>query len=497
VAHGELSAEAVVAHALSNISRQNGELGAFIHVAADGAREQARAIDAKRRRGEALGPLAGVPVALKDVLCTHDQPTTAASKMLAPGAQAEHGWVAPFDATVVERLRAADAVILGKCNLDELSMGSSTENSAFGPTRNPWAEDRVPGGSSGGSAAAVASGMTPAALGSDTGGSVRQPAAFTGIVGLKPSYGRVSRYGLIAFASSLDQVGVLTADVPSAARLLEVIAGHDPKDATSVLSPLPPLGEACAATTLPGTRIGVPAEYFAAGIDPEVASTVEAAIQALAGLGAIVRPIALPHTRYAVATYYVLATAEASSNLARFDGVRFGWRAAEEHGLEQMVRSTRGQGFGREVKRRIMLGTFVLSAGYADAYYGKAQQLRSAIRRELGQAFAEVDLVATPVTPTVAFALGAKRQSPLAMYLSDVYTVPASLAGLPAISLPCGLATAARLPVGLQLVAPYLQEQRLVRAAAAFEHLGLMGEARPKHCAPTWPQATANEGLAS
>jgi aspartyl-tRNA(Asn)/glutamyl-tRNA(Gln) amidotransferase subunit A len=362
-------------------------------------------------------------------------------------------------------------VLVGKCNLDELSMGSSTEHSAFGPTRNPWDGSRTPGGSSGGSAAAVAARLVPAALGSDTGGSVRQPAAFTGVIGLKPTYGRVSRYGLIAFASSLDQVGPLALDVRSAALLLEVIGGWDPRDATSSRSAVPALLAACRDASLRDLRIGVAEDYFASAIEAEVERAVRSAIDALGALGATVRPVRLPHTRFAVACYYVLCTAEASSNLARFDGTRFGLRIEDGPGVEAMIRATRAAGFGAEVKRRILMGTYVLSAGYADAYYRRAQRLRTLIRQDFDRAFAEVDLLAMPVSPSVAFPLGSRRDDPLAMYLGDACTVPPSLAGLPAVSVPCGLGADSGLPVGLQLVAPAFEEARLLRAAHAFEQI--------------------------
>ncbi len=384
------------------------------------------------------------------------------------------GWCPPYDATVVARLRAAGAVLPGKCNMDELAMGSSNENSAFFPAKNPWDATRTPGGSSGGSAVAVAAHMTAGALGSDTGGSIRQPAALTGVVGIKPTYGRVSRYGLIAFASSLDQVGPFASDVRGAARLLEVIAGRDPRDATSVDLPVGDYEEACG-RDVEGLRIGVPEEYFAAGLDPGVEESVRAAIRGLAGLGCTIVPVKLPHTRYAVATYYILATAEASSNLARFDGVRFGLRVDPERDLQALYRATRSAGFGREVKRRIMLGTYVLSAGYYDAFYLRAQKVRTLIRRDFDAVFADVDLLAAPVSPMVAFKLGEKIDDPLAMYLADVYTLPASLAGLPAMSVPCGFAPAPdggeSMPVGLQLIAPAFQEERLCAVGHAWERI--------------------------
>jgi aspartyl-tRNA(Asn)/glutamyl-tRNA(Gln) amidotransferase subunit A len=460
VVRGEITAEAACRASLDAIAARDGRLHAFLHVARDAALEAARAVDAKRARGEALGPLAGVPVAVKDALCTRGTPTTAASKIL-------EGYVPPYDATVVERLRAADAVIVGKTNMDEFAMGSSNENSAYGPARNPWDPTRTPGGSSGGSAAAVAARMTPCALGSDTGGSIRQPAALTGTVGIKPTYGRVSRYGLIAFASSLDQVGPFATDVRGAARVLSVIAGHDPRDATSLPAELRGLETACDAGVR-GLRVGVPDEYFAEGLDADVEKSVRAALAALEARGATLHPVRLPHTRHAVATYYVLATAEASSNLSRFDGVRYGLRVDPRHDLRAMIGATRDAGFGPEVKRRILLGTFVLSAGYYDAYYLRAQRVRTLVRRDFDEALREVDVVCSPVSPTPAFRLGEKSGDPLAMYLSDVYTLPASLAGVPAMSVPCA-PTQGGLPVGLHVVARPLGEATMLAVAAACE----------------------------
>ena len=470
VARGDVSAEEITRASLAAIESRDPSLGAFLAVAAEMALDQARSVDARRARRETLGKLAGVPIALKDALCTRGVPTTCASKILASGGRA---WQPPYDATVVARLKAADAILPGKCNMDEFAMGSSTENSAYFPAKNPWDGTRSPGGSSGGSAVAVAARMTPAALGSDTGGSIRQPAAFTNVVGVKPTYGRVSRYGLVAFASSLDQIGPFALDVRGAARVLEVIAGHDPRDATSLTDAVGAYEAACNASPR-GIRIGVPEEYFAEGLDEDVAASVRAAIDELARAGCTVRPIKLPHTAYAVATYYVLATAEASSNLARFDGVRFGLRVEPPRGdLTAMYGKTRDAGFGDEVKRRIMLGTYVLSAGYYDAYYLKAQRVRTLIRRDFEQAFAQVDVIATPTSPVLPFKLGERIKDPLSMYLADVYTLPASLAGLPALSLPCA-PTKPRgdrpaLPVGLQLMAAPLDEERLFTVAAAFE----------------------------
>ncbi|MCL2724545.1 MAG: Asp-tRNA(Asn)/Glu-tRNA(Gln) amidotransferase subunit GatA [Polyangiaceae bacterium] len=469
VRRGEISAVAVAEDTLARIDRDNGQLNAFLTVARTELLEQARAIDDKRARGQALGPLAGVPIALKDALCTRGIRTTCASKMLGE-------YVPPYDATVVSRLRAADALLPGKTNMDEFAMGSSNENSAFGPARNPHDRERTPGGSSGGSAVAVASGMTPASLGSDTGGSIRQPAAFTGAVGVKPTYGRVSRFGLVAFASSLDQIGPFASDVRGAARVLSVIAGADGRDATCLPAPCDDYEGACG-KAVRGLRVGVPEEYFTGGLDPEVEASVRAAIARLESDGVAIKKVHLAHTRHAVATYYVIATAEASSNLARFDGVRYGLRVtgAEEHGkhaqggaLRAMYGATRDTGFGDEVKRRILLGTFVLSAGYYDAYYLKAQKVRTLIRRDFDRAFGEVDAIVCPTSPTPAFKLGEKTSDPLAMYLSDVYTLPASLAGLPAMSVPCAPTTAG-LPVGLQVIAPVLKETTMFALAAAWE----------------------------
>ncbi len=470
---GETTAVAIAEASIARTRRLDGGLNAFLTLD-DSLLDAARALDARRARGEPLGALAGVPVALKDALVTRGLRTTAGSRIL------EH-YVPPYDATVVERLRAADALLPGKTNMDELAMGSSTEHSAFGPSKNPWDPTRSPGGSSGGSAVAVSARMTPAALGSDTGGSIRQPAAFTGVVGVKPTYGRVSRYGLVAFASSLDQIGPFATSVGGAARVLSVIAGHDPRDATSLAAPVSDYEGSCGAS-VKGLRIGVPDEYFARGLSPEVEASIRAAIARLERDGAIVKRVSLPHTRHAVATYYVVATAEASSNLARLDGVRYGLRVeARPDGsggsgkatgvadaVQAMYGATRDAGFGAEVKRRILLGTFVLSAGYFDAYYRKAEAVRALIRRDFERAFAEVDAILSPTAPTTAFPLGAHTSDPLAMYMSDVYTLPASLAGIPALSVPVEPATDG-LPVGLQIMAPWLKETTLFTLAAAAE----------------------------
>jgi aspartyl-tRNA(Asn)/glutamyl-tRNA(Gln) amidotransferase subunit A len=490
ITRGGVSAEAAAIAYLDRIARRDGQLGAFLTVQREETLEAARAIDRKRARGEALGPLAGVPIAVKDALCTRDVPTTAGSRILLRSNGTENsppnpyvGFRPPYDATVVGRLRAADALLIGKTNMDEFAMGSSNENSAFFPARNPWDTSRIPGGSSGGSAVAVAAGMSLGALGSDTGGSIRQPAALTGTVGIKPTYGRVSRYGLLAFASSLDQVGPFAADVRGAARILRVIAGHDVHDQTSLAAPIEDYEAACD-RDVRGLRIGVPEEYFGEGLSREVETRVREALDGLKSLGCTMHPVHLPHTKYAVATYYVIATAEASSNLARYDGLRFGARAQDATSLDTLYARTRGSSFGREVARRIVLGTFVLSTGYYDAYYLRAQKARTLLRRDFEEAFRNVDVIATPVSPTVAFPIGERVDDPLAMYLADVYTLPASLAGVPAISVPCALAAATTnapaLPVGLQLIGPPLAEGRLCAVAAAWERLSPARGVRPE-----------------
>jgi aspartyl-tRNA(Asn)/glutamyl-tRNA(Gln) amidotransferase subunit A len=460
IAGGALSAEEACRTVLDRIDRDNVALHAFHTVEPERALARARALDASAPASR--GPLHGVPVAIKDNINLAGTVTTAGSRML------EH-YRPPFDATVVTRLEAAGAVIVGKTICDEFAMGSSTENCAFGPARNPWATDRTPGGSSGGSAVAVAAGMVPLSLGSDTGGSIRQPAAFCGIVGLKPTYGRVSRYGLIAFASSLDQIGPFATSVDDAALMLEVISGADPQDATSARVDVPAFS---AATTGPidiaGARIGVPWALLDRGVDADVRRAFDDSLKTLEGLGAVISSVDLPHSAYAIPTYYLVATAEASSNLARYDGVRYGFRAPDVSTLEAMYDRTRDAGFGAEVKRRIMLGTYVLSAGYYDAYYLKAQQVRTLIRRDFTQAFEQVDAVAVPTTPTPAFRFGEHTADPLQMYLADIFTVSAPLAGLPAVSVPCGL-TGERLPVGLQLTGRPWEEATILRLAAAYE----------------------------
>jgi len=455
VAARDVSAVEVCRDALDRIGRLDGALHAFLHVDEGGALERAARLD---REPPAHAPLLGVPIALKDNICTAGVRTTAGSRLL------EH-YVPPYSAAVVERLERAGAVIIGKTNCDEFAMGSSTEHSAFGPTRNPWAHDRIPGGSSGGSAAAVAAGMVPLALGSETGGSIRQPAALCGVLGLKTTYGRVSRYGLIAFGSSLDQIGPFARSADDLATLLGVIAGHDGRDSTSANRPVPDYGDALSGD-LSGVRIGVARALLRDGVEPAVLDAFNASLHELARAGAEISDIALPHASLAIPVYYLVANAEASSNLARFDGVRYGKRV-EAPTLTETYYRTRAR-FGAEVKRRIMIGTFVLSAGYYDAYYLKAQKVRALIRRDYDEAFARVDLVAVPTTPTVAFRLGERTEDPLQMYLSDVFTAAANLAGLPAISVPVGLSKE-RLPVGLQLTARPFDEAALMRAAAALE----------------------------
>jgi len=462
IASGETTAVAVCEAHLERIKALEPKLSAFNTVTAERALNRARALDDQQKAGAALGPLHGVPVAIKDNMCTAGVPTTASSRIL-------RGYVPPYSATVVTRLEAAGAVMVGKTNLDEFAMGSSTENSALGATKNPWDLGRTPGGSSGGSAAAVASGMVPLALGSDTGGSIRQPAALCGIVGLKPTYGRVSRYGLMAFASSLDQIGPFTRTVADAAVAFQAIGGHDGHDATSSSEAMPDLLAALTGD-ITGLRIGVPRAFLGEGVDAAVLAAFDAAMATLAARGATLVDITLPHAGYGIPVYYLIATAEASSNLARYDGVRYGHRTKIEKDdtLLTMYERSRDEGFGPEVKRRIMLGTYVLSAGYYDAYYLKAQQVRTLLRRDYEQVFASVDVVATPTTPTPAFKLGEKTSDPIQMYLNDIFTVSANLTGLPAISVPCGF-SAERLPIGFQLTGKMFDEATLLRAADAYQ----------------------------
>ncbi|MEK6605006.1 MAG: Asp-tRNA(Asn)/Glu-tRNA(Gln) amidotransferase subunit GatA [Nitrospirota bacterium] len=460
-AKGEVSAGEIVKAYFQRIAVVESKVKAYITPARkDALTKEADDLDYKLRGWRKTMPLTAMPIAVKDNICTEGVKTTCGSRML-------EGFVPPYDATVVSRLKAQGYFLIGKTNLDEFAMGSSTENSAFGPTRNPWNLACIPGGSSGGSAAAVAADLCVAALGSDTGGSIRQPAACCGVVGLKPTYGRVSRYGLVAFASSLDQIGPITKDVRDAALMLQVIAGHDPLDSTSADVPVPDYQKALK-FNLRGMKVGVPMEFFAEGLDPEVELAVRTAIIKLQELKAEIRVISLPMTQYAVATYYLIATAEASSNLARYDGVKYGYRAAKEKGLLEMYMKTRQEGFGAEVKRRIMLGTYALSAGYYDAYYGKAQAVRTLIKRDFDEAFKDVDVIVTPTTPTPAFKLGEKVQDPLQMYLSDIYTISVNLAGVPAIVVPCGFSSG-KLPIGLQIIGRPFEEDKIIRAAYAYE----------------------------
>lgn len=469
---GRTSAVEICREALRRIERGDPPLHAFLEVTGEHALERAAAIDAAVARGEPVGPLAGVPMALKDNICTRFGRTTAGSKILA-----EHR--SPFDATVVRRIESAGAVIVGKTNLDEFAMGSSTENSAFGPTRNPWDLERVPGGSSGGSAAAVAAGIVPLALGSDTGGSIRQPASFSGVVGMKPTYGRVSRYGLVAYGSSLDQIGPIATNVPDAALLLSVLLGRDAHDSTSVD------GEPIAcpdnpAASVSGLRIGLPRQYFGDGLDDAVRQAVMGAVDVFRRLGATVIDVDLPHSAQTIAVYYVIAMAEASSNLARYDGVHYGHRSAAADDIYELYARSRSEALGVEVKRRIMLGTFALSSGYYDAYYLAALKARRLIQQDFAAALARCDVIACPAAPTPAFRLGEKSNDPLAMYLADVYTIAANLAGIPGIVAPCGFSSSG-LPIGLQLLAPAFAENTLLRTMHAFERNTEWARRRPPH----------------
>ncbi len=467
---GEITSVELTSAVLERVAAVEADMGAYLTLMGEEALGQAAAADRRLAEGNAP-PLCGIPIALKDVLSTAGVRTTCASRIL-------EDFVPPHDATVVTKLQGAGAVVIGKTNMDEFAMGSSNENSAFYPVHNPWRLDRVPGGSSGGSAAAVAADECLVALGSDTGGSIRQPASFCGIVGLKPTYGRVSRYGLVAFASSLDQIGPLAKDVEDAALMLQAIAGHDPKDSTSINATPPDFSEGLDAG-VKGMRFGVPAEYFVEGMEPGVERVVRAAIERLAGLGAEIVEVSLPHTSYALTTYYIIAPAEASANLARYNGVKYGYADLDARDVDELMMNSRGTGFGDEVKRRIMLGTYALSSGYYDAYYKKAQQVRTLIKRDFDAAFADVDVLVTPTSPTVAFELGSKTQDPLAMYLSDVMTIPANMAGLPGISIPGGFSDG--MPVGVQLMVPAMEEARLLRAAFALEReLDVMADAPAK-----------------
>ena len=472
---GEATAETIAEAFLASIRARDPQVKAFQFVNEDSVREQARAVDLKRKNGQPLGALAGVPIAIKDVLCTKGIPTTCSSKIL-------KNFVPPYDAHVVEKLKQADAIILGKTNMDEFAMGSSTENSAYFTTRNPWDLERIPGGSSGGSAAAVAACEAPISLGTDTGGSIRQPASLCGIVGSKPTYGRVSRYGLIAFASSLDQVGPFTHDLYDNALLLEILAGKDGRDSTSIDEPVPAYTKSLNEPIKPLT-IGVAKEYFGGGLDAEVESAVRAVLKEYEKLGAKIIDVSLPHSPYAVAVYYLVATAEASSNLARYDGMHYGHRAKsatnEKLDLIATYSRSRAEGFGKEVQRRIMLGTYALSSGYKDAYYVKALKVRRLIKNDFDTAFAQCDVVLGPTAPTAAFKLGEKTADPLAMYLSDIYTISCNLAGIAGISIPCGF-TKTGLPIGLQIQAPPFAEDKMFRVARMYEQVTDWHTKRPK-----------------
>jgi aspartyl-tRNA(Asn)/glutamyl-tRNA(Gln) amidotransferase subunit A len=457
---GESSSAEITDAFLARIEETEPQIQSFITITAENAREQAKAADERRRRGE-KGPMLGLPIGLKDLLCTRGVKTTCGSKIL-------HNFVPPYDATVVAKLRAAGAVFLGKLNMDEFAMGSSCENSAYHLTYNPWDLSRIPGGSSGGSAAAVAAGQCPVTLGSDTGGSIRQPAALCGIAGMKPTYGRVSRYGLVAFASSLDQIGPFGRDVRDIATVLNVISGPDPMDSTCNAEAAPDF-TAVLGKDIRGLKLGLPNEYFIEGMDPEIEAAVKRAGEKFKELGAELIPISLPHTKYAVATYYLCATAEASSNLARYDGAQYGHRAENTSNIIEMFTKTRSEGFGAEVKRRIMLGTYGLSAGFYDAYYLKSLQVRTLMKRDFDDAFKKVDLILTPTSPTPAFKIGEKVNDPLQMYLSDVFTIPCNLVGLPGLSQPCGFTKGTNLPIGLQLLGKPFDEETILRAGHAYE----------------------------
>ncbi|MET9858717.1 Asp-tRNA(Asn)/Glu-tRNA(Gln) amidotransferase subunit GatA [Streptomyces smyrnaeus] len=464
IASGEVTAvEATEAH-LARIEAVDEKVNAFLHVDREGALAQAREVDAKRERGEKLGPLAGVPLALKDLFTTEGVPTTAGSKIL-------EGWIPPYDATVTKRLKDADVVLLGKTNMDEFAMGSSTENSAYGPTGNPWDLTRIPGGSGGGSAASLAAYMAPLAIGTDTGGSIRQPAAVTGTVGVKPTYGGVSRYGMIAFSSSLDQGGPCARTVLDTALLHSVIAGHDEKDSTSIAQPVPDIVAAARNGSAEGMRVGVVQEFRGEGYQPGVMQRFDESVELLRELGAEIVELSCPSFTKALAAYYLIAPSECSSNLARFDAMRYGMRVGDDgtHSAEEVTALTREAGFGDEVKRRVMLGTYALSSGYYDAYYGSAQKVRTLITRDFDKAFEQVDVVVSPTTPTTAFPIGERVDDPMAMYLADVCTLPSNLAGNSAMSIPCGLAPEDGLPVGLQIVAPAMADDRLYRVGAALE----------------------------
>ena len=460
ISNKQTTAAAIVESSLKSAAALQKELNAFLQIDREGAIARAKTIDAERKDGQPLSPLAGIPIAVKDNICVRGLQTSCGSKILGD-------YQPPYNATVIERLQNAGAIVIGKTNCDEFAMGSSNENSAFGPVKNPWDVERVPGGSSGGSAAAVAAGIVPVALGSDTGGSVRQPASLCGVVGMKPTYGRNSRYGLVAFASSLDQVGIFGRTIRDVATVLGVIAGRDIHDATTADVDVPDYA-AQLDDGIKNLRLGFPRALFGEGLDDEVRAAVERTIDTYRNLGVEIVDVDLPHAKYCIAVYYIIATAEASSNLARFDGVRYGFRAEEAPELRQMYRKTRDEGFGAEVKRRIMLGTYVLSAGYYDAYYRKAQQVRALLKQDFARAFTACDAIITPTAPTPAFRLGEKVDDPLSMYLNDVYTLTANLAGVPGISVPCGLSSE-NLPIGFQLLGPYWSESNLFRLAHAYE----------------------------
>ncbi|MBN3931446.1 Asp-tRNA(Asn)/Glu-tRNA(Gln) amidotransferase subunit GatA [Streptomyces verrucosisporus] len=464
IASGQASAVEVTEAHLARIEAVDEKVHAFLHVDREGALARARTVDAKRSRGERLGPLAGVPLALKDIFTTEGVPTTVGSRIL-------EGWIPPYDATLTRRLKDADVVILGKTNMDEFAMGSSTENSAYGPTGNPWDLTRIPGGSGGGSSAALASHQAPLAIGTDTGGSIRQPAAVTGTVGVKPTYGAVSRYGMVAFSSSLDQGGPCARTVLDAALLHEAIAGHDPLDSTSIDAPVPPVVEAARNGNVEGLRVGVVREFAGEGYQAGVMQRFDESVELLRELGAEVVEISCPSFDKALAAYYLIAPSECSSNLARFDAMRYGLRAGDDgtRSAEEVTSLTREAGFGPEVKRRIMLGTYALSSGYYDAYYGSAQKVRTLIKRDFDAAFGKVDVLVSPTTPTTAFPIGERADDPMAMYLADLCTIPSNLAGNAAMSLPCGLAPEDGLPVGLQIIAPAMADDRLYRVGAAVE----------------------------
>lgn len=466
----EITAYEVMQDIFNQIDEVESLIKAFIFINRGEALKQAREIDKKVKNGEELPPLAGVAIAIKDIIVTRGTETTCGSKIL-------KGFIPPYNATVIDRLKEAGAILIGKTNMDEFAMGSSTENSAFGPTRNPWDLERVPGGSSGGSAAAVAADEALVALGTDTGGSIRQPASFCGMVGLKPTYGRVSRYGLIAYASSLDQIGPITKDVTDCALIMKVISGHDNLDSTSLNLEVPDYLKSCQ-TGIKDLKIGVPKEYFIEGIDPEVKNALDRALKIFVKLGAKIEEASLPHTEYSLPTYYLIATAEASSNLARYDGIQYGYRAEDYKDLSSMYQKTRSEGFGTEVKRRIMLGTYALSSGYYDAYYLKAQKVRTLIKEDFKKAFSKYDILITPTSPTPAFKLNEKVADPLTMYLSDIYNIPINLAGIPAISINCGY-TKSNLPIGLQIIGNYFSEETILRTAFNFEQNNDLEKKKP------------------